>query len=45
LPGKLAGPAVSSIGMREGDVFDEDRFADDKRALLRVLTDGGYAFA
>lgn len=45
LPSELAGPAVSSIRMREGDVFDEKSFADDKRALLRVLTDGGYAFA
>jgi outer membrane protein assembly factor BamA len=45
LPIELAAPAVSSIRMREGDVFDEQKFADDKRALQRVLTDGGYAFA
>ena len=45
LPSELLGPAVSSIKMREGDVFDEDDFSNDKRALLRVLTDGGYAFA
>lgn len=45
LPIELAAPAVSSIRMREGDVFDEDNLAADKRALQRVLTDGGYAFA
>jgi outer membrane protein assembly factor BamA len=45
LPVEVAGPAVSSIRMRPGDVFDEAEFEADKRALLRVLTDGGYAFA
>jgi outer membrane protein insertion porin family/translocation and assembly module TamA len=45
LPLEVAGPAVSSISMRAGDVFDEAEFEADKRALLRVLTDGGYAFA
>lgn len=45
LPGEVVGPAVSSIRMQPGDVFDEAAFEADKRALLRVLTDGGYAFA
>jgi outer membrane protein assembly factor BamA len=45
LPAEVAGPAVSAIKIREGEVFDEARFDADKRALLRVLTDGGYAFA
>jgi len=45
LPIDVAGPAVSSIRLREGEVFDEDRFEADKRALLRAVTDGGFAFA
>jgi outer membrane protein insertion porin family/translocation and assembly module TamA len=45
LPAEVAGAAVSAIKIREGEVFDEARFDTDKRALLRVLTDGGYAFA
>jgi outer membrane protein assembly factor BamA len=45
LPSEVAGAAVSAIKIREGEIFDEARFDADKRALLRVLTDGGYAFA
>lgn len=45
LPSEILGPAVSSIKIREDEIFDEARFDADKRALLRVLTDGGYAFA
>jgi len=45
LPPDVAAPAVSAIRLREGDVFDEDRFEDDKRVLLRALLDGGFAFA
>jgi outer membrane protein assembly factor BamA len=45
LPSEVAGSAVSAIKIREGEIFDEERFDADKRALLRVLTDGGYAFA
>ena len=45
LPIDVAGPAVAAIDLREGDVFDEDRFESDKRNLLRALADGGFAFA
>jgi outer membrane protein assembly factor BamA len=45
LPAEVAGQAVAAIDMREGQIFDEERFDADKAALLRVLTDGGYAFA
>lgn len=45
LPPEIAGPAVASIDMREGELFDEEHFDRDKNALLKVLTDGGYAFA
>jgi outer membrane protein assembly factor BamA len=45
LPADVAGPAVAAIDMREGELFDEARFDEDKRALLKVLTDAGYAFA
>ena len=45
LPREVAGPAVASIDMRQGEIFDEERFDADKRSLLKVLTDGGYAFA
>jgi outer membrane protein insertion porin family/translocation and assembly module TamA len=45
LPADVAGPAVSAIGIREGEIFDEARFDADKSALLAALTDRGYAFA
>lgn len=45
LPPEVAGGAVAAIDLREGEIFDEARFDADKQALLRVLTDGGYAFA
>jgi outer membrane protein assembly factor BamA len=45
LPIEVVGAAVSSIRMREGELFDEDRFESDKQALFRALADGGFAFA
>jgi len=45
LPIDVAAPAVSAIRIREGEIFDEARFDADKRALLEVLTDRGFAFA
>jgi outer membrane protein insertion porin family/translocation and assembly module TamA len=45
LPPNVVKRAVGSIALREGDIFDEDRFEADKRALARVIADGGYPFA
>ncbi len=45
LPPEIAGAAVSAVRMKEGDAFDEAAFEADKQRLLRVLNDGGYAFA
>jgi outer membrane protein insertion porin family/translocation and assembly module TamA len=45
LPKDVAGPAVSALRMKQGDPFDEGEFEGDKKRLLRVLNDGGFAFA
>ncbi|HEX6766709.1 MAG TPA: POTRA domain-containing protein [Polyangiaceae bacterium] len=45
LPPEVAGRAVSSLRMKTGDPFDEAEFEADKKRLLRVLNDGGFAFA
>jgi outer membrane protein insertion porin family/translocation and assembly module TamA len=45
LPVTVVASAVSSIRIREGEIFDEARFDADKRALLATLTNKGYAFA
>ena len=45
LPPSVASKVVRAIDLREGEIFDEDRFESDKRELSRVIADGGYAFA
>jgi outer membrane protein assembly factor BamA len=45
LPPEIVGPAVSAVTMQAGDPFDEGEFEADKKRLLRVLNDGGFAFA
>ena len=45
LPPEIVGGAVSALRMKAGDPFDEAEFEADKKRLLRVLNDGGFAFA
>ena len=45
LPPEVVGSAVSAVRMKQGDPFDEAEFEADKKRLLRVLNDGGFAFA
>jgi outer membrane protein assembly factor BamA len=45
LPVEIVGSAVSALRMKPGDAFDEAAFDADKQRLLRVLNDGGFAFA
>ncbi|HVR18630.1 MAG TPA: POTRA domain-containing protein, partial [Polyangiaceae bacterium] len=45
LPVEIVGAAVSAVRMKQGDPFDEAEFEADKKRLLRVLNDGGFAFA
>jgi outer membrane protein insertion porin family/translocation and assembly module TamA len=45
LPVELVSAAVSAVRIKPGDPFDEAAFEDDKKRLLRVLNDGGFAFA
>jgi outer membrane protein insertion porin family/translocation and assembly module TamA len=45
LPPSVTGKAVRAIDLREGEVFDEDRFDADKGELSRVIADAGYPFA
>lgn len=45
LPPDAVIPANQARKMRDGDIFDEDRFELDKRNIERTLRDLGYAFA
>jgi outer membrane protein insertion porin family/translocation and assembly module TamA len=45
LPPNVVKRAVRAIALREGQIFDEDRFEADQHELSRVVADGGYPFA
>ena len=44
LPFRVATQALTSVRLRDGEPFDEEKFEATKKALAEVLADEGYAF-